>query len=204
MSEPGDVHRYSFPELSEEIARVDRPWRRLWFACGLLGLLAAVVGTVLLEELWRSGSGRPAADWAVPALLLACLVPSVWGFGAIRAHPPPPTEIRISSDSLTVSGPGHHQTDVRFSELRGSLVLLDFRSARPTWVEDGSRRNVDFLLVGADPHFRTPLPPDAVGPLVRAARAHGCTVEGMKDARTRNGVVHRLRIRVPARPLGRH
>lgn len=196
MTAPASAGHFVFPELSEELARIDRPWRHLWLLCALLGLIAGSIGALLLGSVWRSGSSRP-VEWLGPSFLLACLAPSALGFWGLRHHPVPPTEAWISSDTVRLSGPGRPPVAFRWSELGHPLVVCDFRSTWPFWLSDGSARRIEYLLLRTPRTTRTPLPPEAVAALIRAAEQNGFTVQEMKDEKTPQGTVRCARILPP-------
>ena len=198
MTAPIDPGHFAFPELSAELARIDRPWRRLWLVTGLLGLAAAAGGAVMLYEVWSSGSRR-LLDWLGPAFLVGCLAPAFLGFWARRQHPPPPTEAWITGERVTLGSPGRAPAGSTWSALRRPLVIGDFRSTPPTWRQDGSARTVDFVLLRTARMPRTPLPSEAVDALLAAARSNRLSVQEWRDVATRQGIVHLVRVQPPRR-----
>jgi len=192
----GPAH-FLFPDLSEELDRIDRPWRRLWGVCAVLGLGAAVVGAVLLYAVARSPTSGP-NDWVGPLVLLACLVPAGLALGALGGHPVPPTEAWVSSEGMALGGPTRPPVRWRWADRRRPLLLCDLRSTGPRWRRDGSPRTVDFILARTAGTLRTPLPAGAVEAMLRAAEAQGYAVRSRRGEFTQQGFV-RLTELVPPR-----
>jgi len=189
-----DFSHFAYPELSEELSRADRPWRRLWSTVAVVGLIAAVVGGTLLWVRQRSTSAGP-WGWLGPSVLVACAIPSALALLALRSHPEPPDEAWISTERVVFGGPGRRRAGFRWSEANCTLDLLDLRSARPTWAENGSRRTVEFVLWAPRRSVRSPPPADAVEMLVRVASSNGFSVRDLGLVVTRRGPVRRLRLR---------
>lgn len=186
-TEPTPAH-FAYPELSAELARIDRPWRRLWLTCGLLGAVAVAAGAVGLYEAATSAS-KQVLDWLGAALLLACLVPSVLVWRALRDHPLPPTDVWISDLEVRFVRSGGPPESFRWSEVHRTLVIGDLRATRTTWRQDGSRRSVEFILFRTARTSRTPLPPEALAALLRTARSHGFTVRDLGERVGPQGIV---------------
>jgi len=194
----GAPGHFTFAELGEELARLDRPWRRLWLISGVLGLVAGGGGAVLAFDVWRSGAGD-LLSWLGPIFLLACLAPSALGFWALRDHPPPPTEAWISREKVLWKGPGEATVGFSWPELRHPLLLADFRPTGPRWRQDGSPRHIDFLVLRTLGTTRGPLPAPAAQALIAAARSSGFEVDDGEDVATRQGTVRLVRLVPPRR-----
>jgi len=196
VGRPPHSRHFTFRDLSQELAGIDRPWRRLWAVCGGLGLAAATGGAALLVGSGDAGLSDP-LDLAGAAFLATCAVPSALSLWAIRRHPVPPAEAWISEETVAFRTRGGPPRSFGWSDIQRPLLLVDLRPSGPVWRQNGAARHVDFLLLNAPCTARTPLPRDAADALLAAAQQNGFSVQERQGVRTRLGPVRHLWVLPP-------